>query len=100
MIKLLKNFTYKEWLIVIVCIVLTCVNVSLELRIPDYMSEITRLIQSSSDSMRHDILVQGSYMLLCSFGSLAAGIITGFLSAMLAARFSMDLQELLMMLTK
>ena len=92
MIKLLKNFTYKEWLIVILCIILTCINVSLELRIPDYMSEITRLIQSSSDSMRHDILVQGLYMVLCSFGSLAAGVVTGFLSAMLAARFSMDLR--------
>ena len=50
MIKLLKNFTIKEWLIVLMCIALTYVNVTLELKIPDYMSEITKLIQSSSSN--------------------------------------------------
>ena len=93
MIKLLKNFTFKEWLIVLVCILLTCINVSLELRIPDYMSDITRLIQSGSDTMKHDILVQGGWMVLCAFGSLASAIITGYAGARLSSSFSMNIRN-------
>ena len=59
MLKLFKNFTIKEWLIVIMCVLLTCVNVSLELRIPDYMSDITRLIQSTGEDVTNEILIQG-----------------------------------------
>ena len=59
MIKLLKNFTIKEWLIVLLCVLLTCINVSLELRIPDYMSDITRLIQSTGDNITNEIIKTG-----------------------------------------
>ena len=93
MIKLLKNFTFKEWLIVLVCVFFTCINVSLELRIPDYMSEITRLIQSGSATMKNDILIQGGWMVLCAFGSLLSAIITGYAAARLSSSFSMNIRN-------
>ena len=93
MLKLFKNFTFKEWLIVIMCVLLTCINVSLELRIPDYMSEITRLIQSGSDTMKNDILIQGGWMILCAFGSFASAIITGYAAARLSSSFSMNIRN-------
>lgn len=93
MLKLFKNFTFKEWLIVLLCIVLVCFNVGLELKIPDYMSEITALIQSNSSSMKTDILIQGGWMVLCAFGSLACAIVTGYAAAKLSSSFSMNLRS-------
>jgi ATP-binding cassette subfamily B protein len=93
MLKLFKNFTIKEWLIVIMCVLLTCVNVSLELRIPDYMSDITRLIQSTGEDVTNEILIQGLYMILCAFGSLVSAIIIGYAAARLSSSFSLNLRE-------
>ena len=87
MIKLLKNFTFKEWLIVLMCIILTYINVTLELKIPDYMSEITKLIQSSSNTMNHDILIQGMWMTLCAFGSFVCAGISVYFAAKLSSSF-------------
>ena len=93
MIKLLKNFTIKEWLIVLLCVLLTCINVSLELRIPDYMSDITRLIQSTGDNITNEIIKTGGLMLLCAFGSLTAAIIIGYSAARLSSSFSLNIRS-------
>ena len=55
---------------------------------PDYMSEITKLVQTKGVLMS-DILTQGGYMLLCAFGSLVSAIIVGYLISNIAASFSM-----------
>ncbi len=88
MIKLLKNFTKKEWIIALISFVLIFAQVWLELKMPDYMSEITMLVQTEGSSMQ-DIIKNGAYMLLCAFGSLLSSIFVGYLIANLSATFSM-----------
>ena len=66
MFKLLKNFSKKEWLIILFCFCLIVGQVWLELKMPDYMSEITVLVQSEGSKMS-DILMNGAYMLACAF---------------------------------
>ncbi len=94
MIKLFKNFTKKEIFIILICIALVVVNVFFELRLPDYMSEITKLIQTDNSTMK-DILTQGLYMILCAFGSLAASIVVGYLAASISSSFSMSIRKLI-----
>lgn len=92
MIKLFKNFTKKEVGLIIVCIMLVVGQVWLDLKLPDYMSEITVLVQTEGSKIS-DILIQGSYMLLCSFGSLISSIIVGYLAASLSAKFSKNVRK-------
>ncbi len=87
MIKLLKNITKREWMIAFISFVLIFAQVWLELKMPDYMSEITRLVQLEGSKM-NDILLNGGYMLLCAFGSLVAAIFVGYLIANISATFS------------
>lgn len=87
MIKLLKNITKREWMIAFISFVLIFAQVWLELKMPDYMSEITRLVQLEGSKM-NDILLNGGYMLLCAFGSLIAAIFVGYLIANISATFS------------
>lgn len=70
MLKLIKNFTKKEWILALICLVLVVTQVWLELKMPDYMSEITKLVQTEGSQMK-DILVNGGYMLTCALGSLS-----------------------------
>ena len=67
MLKLLKGFTKKDWLTILVGIVFIVAQVWLDLKLPDYMSEITVLVQTEGSAMS-DIVMQGVYMLLCAFG--------------------------------
>ena len=87
MLKLLKNLSKKEWLLVFMCFILIVGQVWLELKMPDYMSKITVLVQTEGSSMK-DILINGGYMLLCAFGSLVSAIIVGYLTANISASFS------------
>lgn len=87
MLKLIKNFTKKEWLIVFVCFILIFLQVWLELKMPDYMQEITVLVQTEGSKMS-DILENGALMLLCAFGSLVFAIIVGYFVSWLSATFS------------
>ena len=92
MFKLLKNFSKKEIAIVILCFFLIIGQVWLELKMPDYMSEITVLVQSEGSKMQ-DILINGGYMLACAFGSLLSAIITGYFISNLSAKFSMNVRK-------
>lgn len=87
MYLLLKKFKPIEWLIVLVSLVFIAFQVWLDLKLPDYMSEITRLTQSPGSEMK-DIWLAGGKMLLCALGSLAAAVIVGYFAAVLAAGFS------------
>ena len=90
--KLFKNFNKKEICIVIVCVAMIVFQVWLDLKLPDYMSAITRLIQTEGSAMK-DILEQGFYMLLCALGSLASAIGVGYLASLLSASFSRTLRK-------
>ncbi|MBR6690464.1 MAG: ABC transporter ATP-binding protein [Bacilli bacterium] len=92
MFKMFKNFTKKDWLMVLFSFTLIVVQVWLDLKLPDYMSSITTLIQTDGSSMS-DILLQGGYMLLCALGSLISAIIVGFLTSRLSANFSLNLRS-------
>ena len=92
MFKMFKNFTKRDWLIVLITFILIAFQVFLDLKLPDYMSSITTLIQTE-DSTMSDILLQGGYMLLCALGSLISAIIVGFLTSRLSANFSLNLRS-------
>ena len=92
MFKLFKDFSKKDIFYIILCILFIVVQVWLDLKLPDYMSEITVLVQSE-DSTLNDILIQGVYMLGCAFGSLISAVIVGYFSSMIAADFSLDLRK-------
>ena len=91
MFKLLKSFRKKEWLITIVSVCLIVMQVWLELKMPDYMSKVTILVQTEGSKMSA-ILINGGYMLLCAFGSLIGAVIVGYLIALLSAGFSKKLR--------
>ena len=88
MLKLLKELNKKDCFFAFISFILIIVQVWLELKMPDYMSEITKLVQTKGVLMS-DILTQGGYMLLCAFGSLVSAIIVGYLISNIAASFSM-----------
>ncbi len=90
MFKLFKNLTKKDVIIILISVVLIVFQVWLDLKLPDYMSEITRLVQTEGSTI-NDILVQGGYMLACAGGSLIAMIIVGYLTSSVSANFSRTL---------
>ncbi len=92
MFKLFKNFNTKDLLIIILCIIFVVIQVWLDLKLPDYMSSITRLVQTEGSSM-NEIILQGVYMLLCAFGSLLSAICVGYMSSLLSANFSKVLRK-------
>ena len=92
MLKQFKNFTKKDWLFIFISIFLIVGQVSLELKMPDYMSEITKLVQTEGSKMG-DILLNGGYMLLCAFGSLVLAFFTGFLVSKVSSNFSKNIRK-------
>ena len=92
MFKLLKKFNRKDILIILICIVLISFQVWLDLKLPDYMSKITTLLQQS-DTGINSILEQGSYMLLCAGGSLLSAIVVGYLASLLSSTFSKNIRK-------
>ena len=92
MIKLLKKFTKKEWLLSFIALILIVTEVWLELKMPDYMSKITRLVQTEGSKMA-DVISNGVWMIACAFGSLVAAIIVGYIIANVASSFSMKLRK-------
>lgn len=91
MFKLFKNLSTKDKIYVVICIVLIVFQVWLELKMPDYMSAITRLVQTEGSKM-FDILEQGAYMLACAGGSLISAIIVGYFASLVASSFSATLR--------
>lgn len=87
MIKLFRNLTKKDLYILLAVVILVVFSVFLELRMPEYMSEITRLVQTEESTM-NEILTAGFHMLLCAVGSLTCTICVGFCTSLLSARFS------------
>ena len=90
--KLIKKLTLKQIILVFISIAFVTTQVWLDLKIPDYMNEITKLIQTPGTTVK-DILKPGSYMVLCAFGSLISSIIVGYFAAYIAASFSYRLRK-------
>ena len=87
MIKLLSNLSKKDRLIILVIAALVFFSVFLDLRMPEYMSKITRLVQTEDTTMK-DILSAGTHMVLCAIGSMVTLIVICYFSSLLSANFS------------
>lgn len=91
MLKVFKYFKRNDWLVMLLCVLLVAGQVGLDLALPDYMSEITMLVQTPG-SLMQDIFIAGGKMLLCALGSLILSVSVGFFAARLAAGFSRRLR--------
>lgn len=91
MIKLLKKLTLKDWLLAVVAFAFIIVQVWLSLTMPDYMSEITKLVQTQGSEMS-DILIAGGKMLACALGSLLSAVCTSICASRISANFSANLR--------
>ena len=92
MAKIFKQFNKKDWALIFLVAILIVFQVWLDLKLPDYMSEVTRILQSEGYIIK-DILAQGGYMLLCAFGSLGSAVIVGYITSFISADFSMNLRR-------
>lgn len=93
MVKIFIRYLKKrDWLYVILSLIFIICGVWMDLKLPAYMSEITRLVQTEGSAMS-DILYEGGMMLLCAFGSLAVTFIVGYFVAKVAAGLAMKLRE-------
>ncbi|MCL2215220.1 MAG: ABC transporter ATP-binding protein/permease [Treponema sp.] len=92
MLKIFKYLEPKEWLMALVSLGFILAQVWLDLKSPDYMAEITILVQTPGSPLS-GIWLAGGKMLLCTLGSLIAAVAVGFLAARIAATFSMQLRS-------
>lgn len=93
MIRIFKYFNRKQWLYISTAVLFIVIQVWLDLKLPDYMSGITTLVQTEGSSMS-DILTQGGYMLMCALGSMVASIVVGYFAARVAAGLAQTLRNL------
>ena len=94
MVKILKHLKWKEWLLTLVSLVFIGIQVWLDLKLPDYMSEITGYVQTEGSTMSQ-IWEAGAKMVLCAFGSLLAAFVVGYFAARIAASFTARLRSML-----
>lgn len=92
MLKILGYLRKKEWSMVAVSVIFIVGQVWLDLKLPDYMKEITTLVQTEGSKMA-DIWTAGGKMLACALGSVLLAVLTGFLAAKIAAGFSQRLRS-------
>ena len=94
MLKIFKYLKPKEWQMAGISLVFIVAAVWLDLKLPEYMSAITKLTQTPGSPMS-EIWINGGYMLLCALGSVACAVIVGYFAARIAAAFSQTLRSLL-----
>ena len=92
MFKMLKNLSWKEWLMIAVSILLIVGQVWLDLKLPDYMNEITTLIQQENREMSK-VWIAGGYMLACALGSALLSVVVGFFSARIGSALGLNLRQ-------
>ncbi len=92
MSRVVKSFTKKEWVFLMLTVVLTVGQVWLDLKIPDYMSEVTMLVQTPGSTMG-EILNAGGWMLLCAIGSLIITVMIGYFAAKIATKSAMRMRD-------
>ncbi len=92
MFKLLKLLRKREVVYIFFSLIFVVAQVWLDLKMPDYMSEITRLVQTPGSDM-NDILKNGAYMLVCAVGSMIGAMITGFFASKVAAGLALSVRD-------
>lgn len=92
MIKLLKKLKPKQWLYILFCVALIVLQVYLDLKLPDYMASITKIVQTEG-SLVKDVLGEGAKMLICAFGSLLSAVVVSYFVTKVASTFSRDLRK-------
>ena len=92
MFKLLKNLNKRDVLVILICFVLIAGQVWLELKMPDYMSQITVLVETEGSSF-NEIIKNGIFMVLCATGSLASAVIVGYLASRVSATLSLKIRK-------
>ncbi|MDR1002125.1 MAG: ABC transporter ATP-binding protein/permease [Oscillospiraceae bacterium] len=91
MLKSFKHLKPREWLYIVISVVFICIQVWLDLKSPDYMAQITTLVQTPGSAMG-DIWAEGLKMLLCALGSMLTSVAVGFLAANVATSFAATLR--------
>lgn len=91
MFNFFSNFKWKEWLLILLVAVLIVGQVYLDLKLPDFMNEISTKLAAETIVM-HDVWVNGGYMLGCALGSAVLAVCSGFCVAKIAASFSKRLR--------
>ena len=91
MFKLFKNLEKKDRCFILMALVFIVAQVWLDLKLPDYMSEITKLVQTKGSKM-NDILIAGGKMLACALGSLLAAVCTSICASKISSNFSANLR--------
>jgi len=94
MLKIFRYLKTKEWILIGISLIFIIGGVWLDLKMPEYMATITKLVQTDGSAMK-DIWLNGGNMLLCAFGSLATMITVGYLAAKIGASFSQRLRSVL-----
>lgn len=94
MFKLLKNYSWKEVFWILVVVALVSLQVHFDLKLPDYMSEITRLVETEGSAML-DTIHNGVMMIGCAFASLLAAIVVGYIASNLSATLSLRIRKTL-----
>ena len=92
MLKLVKKLTKKQVLLIFISILFIAFQVWLDLKIPDYMNEITKYVQTKGSTV-NDVLKPGLKMVICAFGSLFSSIVVGYFASYIAAAFSKKLRK-------
>ena len=92
MLKIFKYLNPKQWMTILFSTILITGQVYLSLKMPDYMADITRLVQTEGSDMR-DIWIAGGWMMLCALGAMILTVIVGFFAARIATSFAKDLRE-------
>lgn len=91
-LKLFKYLKPKEWTLILASIVFIVGQVWLDLKLPDYMSKITTLVQTEG-SKTSEIWTTGGKMLLCALGSMILAVIVGYFAAKVATSLSKELRK-------
>ncbi|MDO4730105.1 MAG: ABC transporter ATP-binding protein [Candidatus Saccharibacteria bacterium] len=94
MLKLFRYYKPKDWLLFVAVALLIFASVWIELLMPDYMANITKLVQTE-DSQMSDILWNGGMMLACAAGSLILAVVVSYILSKLAATFSLVVRKAL-----
>ncbi len=92
MLRIFKNFTKKDYVLILVAIIFVVAQVGIDLKIPDYMSEVTMLVETEGSEMS-DILIAGGKMLGCAFASLVSAVMVAVMSAAVGVGFSANIRE-------
>lgn len=87
MIRIFRNIRRRDWALFAGAVALIVFQVFLDLRLPDYMTDITKLIETPGSEL-HEVLKAGGKMLACALGSLLSAGVTAVIAAKIAADFS------------